>query len=234
MKRLAFACLLLVGVGVGLAQDSADRLVVHEWGTFTSVAGSDGALLDWRPLATTDLPSFVYTLSESRRGDGLRARTGAECKSCGHVECGCGDKCSPRGDGECLCCKTCTTAKMRMETPVLYFYPSREMDVSVKVAFPKGLITEWYPQARSVSPALNAKTELQGVAGGAIDWGTVRVLTRGEGSLPVEAGDNHYYAARETDSALVRVCTARSEQGRAKPELEKFLFYRGVGNFDLP
>ncbi len=32
---------------------------------------------------------------------------------------------------------------VRMETPVLYFYDAREETVSVKVAFSKGVITEW-------------------------------------------------------------------------------------------
>jgi hypothetical protein len=34
-------------------------LVVHEWGTFSSLSGSDGALLKFHP-ANTDLPKFVY------------------------------------------------------------------------------------------------------------------------------------------------------------------------------
>src|SRR5260370_42705538 len=43
--------------------------------------------------------------------------------------------------------KRTLTGTVRMETPVLYFYSSRELDAHVKVAFPHGLITEWYPQA---------------------------------------------------------------------------------------
>src|SRR3974390_2150029 len=35
-------------------------LIAHEWGTFTSVQGSDGTLLSWRPLETSGLPGFVY------------------------------------------------------------------------------------------------------------------------------------------------------------------------------
>ena len=42
---------------------------------------------------------------------------------------------------------------VRMETPVLYFYDSRQETVSVKVSFAKGLITEWYPHAAHVEPA---------------------------------------------------------------------------------
>src|SRR5262245_38872698 len=39
---------------------------------------------------------------------------------------------------------------VRMETPVLYFYTPRSMSLSVRVDFPKGLITEWYPQGSPV------------------------------------------------------------------------------------
>ena len=35
-------------------------LTVHEWGTFTSIAGKDGEAAEWSPLSSpTDLPSFV-------------------------------------------------------------------------------------------------------------------------------------------------------------------------------
>src|SRR5213594_2999166 len=39
---------------------SASTYTAHEWGTFTSVQGGDGILLDWRPLETSKLPKFVY------------------------------------------------------------------------------------------------------------------------------------------------------------------------------
>jgi hypothetical protein len=86
--------------------------------------------------------------------------------------------------------------------------------MSVKVGFPKGRITEWYPAARNV------------VNG--IDWGQVRILPGATVPFPTEKGDSHYYPARETDASPVRVCVAKS------PQHEKFLFYRGVGTFDLP
>src|SRR5438093_13586661 len=40
------------------------------------------------------------------------------------------------------------TATVRMETPVLYFYADRETVASVRVDFPGGQITEWYPAAQ--------------------------------------------------------------------------------------
>jgi len=40
--------------------ESVSDLTVHEWGTFTSIAGEDGRALEWLPLdGPTDLPSFV-------------------------------------------------------------------------------------------------------------------------------------------------------------------------------
>ena len=44
---------------------------------------------------------------------------------------------------------------IRMETPVLYFYSPHDVTVSVRVAFSKGLITEWYPHADRVQPGAN-------------------------------------------------------------------------------
>ena len=179
----------LAALGFTIQNTGETGLVAHEWGTFTSIAGEDGMALDWRPLAATnDLPAFVHDMAATINAGGLRH--------------------------ECIKCDL--TAKIRMETPVLYFYTDRDTDVTVRVDFPKGTITEWYPSARTV--------------GSSIDWGRIAVLPHTTTNLPVETGPNRYYAARETDAALVRVCNTN---GRAT-EFEKFLFYRGVGGFDLP
>lgn len=199
--RLMAGCLTIFALAalVGLAQNgpakqagtkmaaSKDRLVVHEWGTFTSIAGRDGVALEWRPLnGPSDLPRFVHSIQE---GDGgLRHQKG-------------------KGD---------LRASVRMETPVLYFYSPAEMNVSVKVDFPKGKITEWYPQARAVNTG--------------IDWGRLKVMPGAALTFPVESAESHYYPAREVDAAPVQVCGTSGKKGQQ----EKFLFYRGVGTFDLP
>ena len=46
-------------------------------------------------------------------------------------------------------------------------------------------------------------------------------------------GESTWPFVRQTDSALVRVQNAR-HGSRPPPEAEKFLFYRGVGEFELP
>jgi hypothetical protein len=48
-------------------------LTVHEWGTFTSIAGPDGRSMDWLPLTgSTDLPAFVEHFREVAFKGGLR------------------------------------------------------------------------------------------------------------------------------------------------------------------
>jgi hypothetical protein len=166
---------------------SQDSLIVHEWGTFTSIAGKDGVALEWRPLnGSTDLPKFVHTMQSAVSG--LR---------------------HPQSKAD-------WAATVRMETPVIYFYANREMDVSANVQFPKGKITEWYPQARDVGTGIN--------------WGRIKVEPGAAFNLPADYSDNHYYAARETDAAAVQICATTGKS----IEQEKFLFYRGLGTFDLP
>jgi hypothetical protein len=119
---------------------------------------------------------------------------------------------------------------VRMETPVIYLYDSREETVSVKVAFSKGVITEWYPRASRVEPAENLfdGTLYQQHPDGSIAWDSVTLSPIVRAEFPLENHDNHYYAARMTSSTPLRVKTPAGEQQ------EKFLFYRGVSTFSVP
>ena len=171
------------------AKLTSERLVVHEWGTFTTLAKADGALQMWRPLGgPSELPGFVYKADIAKQ------------------------------DREIPCIKCQTLALVRMETPVLYFYTDRETQVSVKVALPNGRITEWYPQA--------CESAINNLA--SIAWYNVTVLPHAQVAFPQDNSRSHYYPARETDAAPLLVTDD------AKAEHEKFLFYRGIGNFGLP
>jgi hypothetical protein len=99
--------------------------------------------------------------------------------------------------------------RVRMETPVVYFYAHKPLTVSTKVAFPNGFLTEWYPKAEGDLRTLK--------------W-NVEVLPNQDLGFPTGRGDSHYYAARETDAAPLR----------AGDEQEKLLFYRGTGDFQPP
>jgi len=71
MRRVCFVAVLLPTlVLIGNAQSpNAAPLVVHEWGTFTSIAGSDGQAVEWLPLSgPTDLPCFVNWFAFNLKG----------------------------------------------------------------------------------------------------------------------------------------------------------------------
>jgi hypothetical protein len=202
------------------------KFVVHEWGTFTSFSGSDGVRLEFRPLVDDDLPAFVL------------------------------DRFMQSGFPDLS--KSTVRSRMRMETPVTYFYTDRERDVDVQVAFPDGLLTEFYPPVERMQPDYNSGARPP-LKDSLLDWGRIHLIptdrfkvqvddsARRElleakivnGLLPQADSKNHYLHARETDSAIVEVHRVKPgpndppyvPQGRF---FEKFLFYRGIGNFDLP
>src|SRR5436853_1529870 len=117
-RRVVFCgCLSLATLGViGFMTRNHEAFVAHEWGTFTSVQGGDGVLLDWRPLESSRLPKFVYDW----KNPGLNRRHG----------------------GQMPFQKQVVLTLQRMETPVIYFYAEDKQSVDVTVDFPQGQITE--------------------------------------------------------------------------------------------
>src|SRR5262249_26300453 len=115
---------------------------------------------------------------------------------------------------------------VRMETPVIYFYSPAPVTASVRVGFPDGFITEWYPAAdRKVRATENPYTRPPAhTEKPSFSRPVVKINPSPAASYPFEFESSHYYAARSTDSAPL---TAGKEQ-------EKFLFYRGVGDFQPP
>src|SRR5215467_9908876 len=81
------------------------------------------------------------------------------------------------------------TGTVRMETPVLYFYSPQAVNARVRVEFPNGVITEWYPKAEyqvDQKSAVNGSihrlpANLNGIdtslrrLTGAIEWNSVKV-----------------------------------------------------------
>jgi hypothetical protein len=132
-----------------------------------------------------------------------------------------------------------------METPVLYFYADRELTASVDVVFPQGRLTEHYPRS-TAAPA------------GWLRWDNLHILPGAQADFPTQPGPSRYYAARATDAAPIRLdisetiteptdttflgaslnrlfgLPATREVPTTKHEHEKFIFYRGAGNFTMP
>ncbi len=215
-------------------QPANGKLIVHEWGTFTGFAGSDGVHLPFGIDIGSELPEFVLNRKEQATRQ--------------HVKLTDFDLFT-KGGG--------VYALQRMETPVVYFYTSQPRDVTVAVDFPQGLLTEFYPPVRKMAPAFgdgpgefhlierprlpagippttrpDAKFER-----GSLDWGAVRLIPQIAGErpapmpeVPKSAGAaSHYPYARETDAATVQFSDRSGERHE-----ERFLFYRGLGNFTLP
>lgn len=204
-------------------------LVVHEWGTFTNYSGSDGVQLEFRPLIEHDLPGFVR-----------------------HAW-------NPTGRN-LVFGKSSVGAFQRMETPVTYFYTPVERDVQVRVRFPQGLLTEFFPPVVAATSIewqrLNSGNPTDSdLTNGVVDWGTVHLIPMeslspgiadlklaqsmgrllSEKIVPDAASQPHYVHARETDAALVQVRVGKQHPDMNKGDyFEKFLFYRGLGNFTLP
>jgi hypothetical protein len=173
-------------------------LIVHEWGTFLGMSGSDGASLDGMYHEEHALPAFVH----SRSLDQLRL----------------------------------PFVFLKGETPVIYFYTKERQQVRLDVGFPRGVWTQWYPQASLVSPALvqNAETPDR-LSGGRICWQAEIIPASAdnrEAKLPATSSDALWNHARQVDAAYVKTTDGTKNPG--SPEFEKFLFYRGLGEARLP
>lgn len=186
----------------GSAPDAASEVIpstphdgfeVHEWGTFTSLQGSNGVALPGMHRDDEALPDFVH-----RRAINAQAPKGLEG--------------IPEG------------VTQKMETPVLYFYspePPEPMDVSVRVDFPQGLISEWYPQSSGWGP----------------EWGNVANPMDGwmQWHVTLDSKLRAWAQPHVEDNSI----WAPSRQVASTPlsagkDAEQFIFYRGVGRFDLP
>lgn len=167
-----------------------DRLIVHEWGTWTSLQASDGAPMDGLHHEEEALPEFVV-----RR-----------CSGCT------GDKGFEQLPGP---------VTQKLETPVLYFYSDAARDVRVDVTFPDGIISEYYPAPTAYAPPLFEAVRL---GDGETRW-EVRVdPSLDPAGFPAVAEDDIWAPSRRTAAASI------VSQG----ESERFIFYRGLGDFDLP
>lgn len=106
-------------------------------------------------------------------------------------------------------------AQVRMETPVIYVHTDGPARFRLQVGFVDGFHTEWYPAARDHRTQAGLDV---------LDWGWVSAEPRSKARLPVEPAPSPYYAARDVDAALLRV----------DDQVERFLFYRGIGGFEPP
>ncbi len=219
----------------------ASDFVVHEWGTFTSVSGSDGVLLSGLEAEEETLPYFVYS------HDGMGGKVQPELDAEGEPK----FKIMTKGFNRPL-----KGVTIKMETPVLYFYGPAHQGVEVNVGFRGGSISQWYPSrvgGETLPPVIRIdtsnKNDLPKVPDPAvaIPLGASPVdFSKGfEGSIQWKVDLKSY--SSDTPFELMKLGESLTwtrprvpganivvTQGAQGEEREGFLFYRGVGRFDLP
>jgi len=190
-------------------QKSSD-LVVHEWGTFLGMDGSDGASLDGMYHEEHALPAFVH----SRSRDQLRL-PGMFIK------------------GETPVIYFYTEVRQPVQVGVGFprgtwtqWYPQAARvrpDLVEQAQNPDRLSGGRICWSAEVIPASAVKHEISKRRGAVPD---------SEVKLPATSSDALWNHAREVDAAFVK--TVNGAKDPATPEFERFLFYRGLGETRLP
>lgn len=212
-----------------LGASAASAYTLHEWGTFTTVAGSDGVLLTGLEREESPLPMFTYSHFGLENGNLPRGR----------------EEVTRRHGGLPVFAMMKGFARpvrgvtVKMETPVIYFHSDEAFDVSVKVGFNGGSISQWYPDRSGgeilpvprrpedgkILPLEDWTIDFSKPRQGSIEW-QARVLSPEESrdAILFKPGESlHWMRPRVPEANAVRT---------ANGETEGFLFYRGIGAFD--
>jgi len=198
------------------------KFEAHEWGTFTSLVGSNGITQNGMYHEDERLPAFVHGFGETRPASSSIDMNLLRPLAFGPIP---DPEATPVPRPPCRN-KGCfgdevlktNVITQKMETPVIYFYADHAQHIDVNVKFPEGVFTETYPAPVSSSPQRNDKNFAitNGQAHFAVD-----VLAQKTASVPYVESENIYSHARNVNSNVVR-------NGN---EQEKFIFYRGLGRF---
>jgi len=187
-----------------IAQAGTSPLVVHEWGTFTSFQDSAGRTIAGVNVDDEPVPWFVHRLgaAEPFGTANLPASWSQGAPRC-HAD-----------------------VTMRLETPVLYFYPPADwapVAFDVQASFVGGWLTEYYPAATAERAGFPAVLDSR--ARGSLRWKQVR-LDPDSKFLLHDTTWRVWQAPRKVGASVVFVPDSK--------EAEKYLFYRGVGHMEAP
>jgi hypothetical protein len=183
-------------------------VVVHEWGTFTSLQNEAGQTIGGINTDDEPVPAFVHRITSSLL---IQPTEAPPVYSKG------APSCHP-------------DVTMRLETPVLYFHlPMTKPPlhgVTVTVRLRGGWLSESYPDGAVDAPQVTGSSAGFGRLGpgtvGSLVWKDLEVGVDGAG--PATAA-HVWTAPRAVQAQAVRT---------AAGETEKFLFYRGVAHIDAP
>jgi hypothetical protein len=201
-----FGVVVCIVCFIARAASAQNRLVVHEWGTFTSFQDESGRALHHINTDDEPVPDFVHQLGREFE---FRPTEMPPRLSQG----------APHAHPQ---------VTMRLETPVLYFHlpeSAKPMTVDVAVEFHGGWLTQYYPAAAARvdgNPVVALHFPVMTTQSvGKLIWNGVKVGGEGEGPITEQ---KVWLAPRNVNAANVL----------SKDERERFLFYRGVGGIDAP
>jgi len=186
MKRLCGCLLWFFSV---CAHAGTKDLVVHEWGTFTSLQDESGRAIGGINSDDEPVPKFVHDLNR------LLVLKPSELPPVFY-----------QGAPHCHPCVT-----MRLETPVIYFHladeTSKPLIVDVRVAWRGGWLTQFFPEAQAEAPG----------AFGALNEGTVGrlawlKLTVGGNASGPETREHVWTAPRAVKAASLTTGKGESEK----------------------
>ena len=202
-------------VRAGEGKAPPDPLVVHEWGTFTTMSGADGVGLEGLAHEEEALPDFVYSRTKVR-------------------------ECPLRRQGYKGLEVPPSHVTNKMETPVLYVHSKTARSIRVRVDFVGGLISQWYPVTDLLGPAEGpcdaGPLDLRTIGRSFLEW-DVDVLPQ-DAPRPAEVPEvdakDPWAFARQVDCSWLRTRPRTGPERIGPVEAERYLFYRGVGALELP
>lgn len=204
IHAVLLGCVAVAAAVPSIAAEPGQPLVIHEWGTFTSLQNAAGESLGAINVDDEPVPAFVHTIG----------RDGFIADSKPHLRMTKGPFTSLNPD-----------IAMRLETPVVYFYlpefAQRPMKLDLAVTFNGGYLSQFYPFAESSSQP-GSSQRIPASTKHSLTWRDLQIGTTAEGP----ATKDHVWLAPRN----VKADSVTSANGQS----EKYLFYRGVGNLESP
>ena len=243
--RSLFGASLGALLGLAVPLRAADKVIVHEWGTFTSLQDENGNAIGGINVDDEPVPEFVLQTAVG---------VASQYDPCRWHNLGLPPYMEDKGwiSGD-------PHVTLRLETPVIYFYPAAYArdgqlppsvpPLDVHVDFRGGVLSQYYPYAKfsglptlkiPEQPEMDGKFPYVDKATGitektttSLDWKGVRL---GSTEKPIECDDKVWTTPREVSAPLLQVQFSDTDnQGpHTYTQAEHFLFYRGVGHLDSP
>ena len=210
---ITWAADIALGGTESFRRSASPRLTIHEWGTFTALQDEQGRAISGINTDDQPLPDFVHRLAQYLM---IPATELAPAFFKGAPQCH-------------------PDVTMRLETPVVYFYPPAgaplPMKLTIQASFREGWLTEYYPNAAADAPGVRENSftfgPLNPSVRGRLEW---KDLLVGREPSFRETTSAVWLAPREVNAAGV----AATYPALAAAESERYLFYRGVAHLDAP